>query len=151
MQLVPGHDPLGCISHRLTLPLQVLAMVNFQEGFIGAVGNVDIALLLHNMLAHCALAQVIDLPVIYSPHSQEEHLGAIPRELLQMHPNATIVTRDFTATNAWDSKEFREAVQKSGKSQIILAGLTIDGCKPSATGPSLETSPQLESKRPDWS
>lgn len=46
-----------------------------------------------------------------------------------MHPNATIIDRDYTETNAWDNEEFLEAVRRSGKAQVILAGQTTDVCK----------------------
>ena len=51
--------------------------------------------------------------------------GPIPEEILQLHPNATIVRRSGEV-NAWDSEEFRAAVRATGKKQVILAGITTD-------------------------
>lgn len=47
-----------------------------------------------------------------------------------MQPNARIIDRDFTDANAWDDGEYREAVRRSGKSQLIPVGQTTDVCKP---------------------
>lgn len=44
-----------------------------------------------------------------------------------MNPNAPIVKRSGEV-NAWDSPEFRAAVEATGKSQIIIAGITTDIC-----------------------
>lgn len=104
-------------------------MIDFQEGFIGAVQEIDIALYKHNVLATGAPARVFDFPVIISPTSPQGPSGPVPWELLTMNPNATIIDRDYTEVNAWDSEEFREAVRSSGKSQVILAGQTTDVCK----------------------
>lgn len=51
--------------------------------------------------------------------------GPIPEEILQLHPNATIIRRSGEV-NAWDSEEFRQAVKATGKKQVILAGITTD-------------------------
>ena len=42
-----------------------------------------------------------------------------------MHPNATFVKRNGEV-DAWDNSDFRAAVNATGKTQIILAGITTD-------------------------
>ncbi|HEV7737887.1 MAG TPA: hypothetical protein VGO47_11020 [Chlamydiales bacterium] len=42
-----------------------------------------------------------------------------------MHPKAPIIRRQGEV-NAWDNAEFREAVKKTGRKQIILAGIVTD-------------------------
>ena len=44
-----------------------------------------------------------------------------------MHPNAPFIKR-HGEVNAWDNEEFRNAVNKLGKKQLILAGITTDVC-----------------------
>lgn len=48
-------------------------------------------------------------------------------ELLEILPNATIVKRNGEV-NAWDDDNFRAAVEATGKSQVILSGITTDVC-----------------------
>ena len=83
----------------------------------------------HNILAISALTQVSALPVIISPTSPEGSFGVVPKELVTMHPDASIINRDFRETNPWDNEEFGEAVRRSGKSQLIVVGQTTDVCK----------------------
>jgi nicotinamidase-related amidase len=42
-----------------------------------------------------------------------------------MYPDAPIVKRNGEV-DAWDNTAFREAVKATGKSQVILAGITTD-------------------------
>lgn len=70
------------------------------------------------MLAYSGLAQVFDLPVIITSSGPTGPNGMVPKELLSMHPNVTIVNRSGEI-NAWNSEEFREAIRASGKPQVI--------------------------------
>ena len=42
-----------------------------------------------------------------------------------MHPNATFIHRQGEV-NAWDNSDFQAAVKATGKTQVILAGITTD-------------------------
>jgi hypothetical protein len=53
--------------------------------------------------------------------------GALPKEIIKMHPNAQFIHRQGEV-DAWDNPEFRAAVNATGKKQIILAGIVTDVC-----------------------
>jgi len=53
--------------------------------------------------------------------------GALPKEVIAMHPNAPFIHRQGEV-NAWDNPDFRAAVQATGKKQIILAGIVTEVC-----------------------
>ena len=53
--------------------------------------------------------------------------GPLPREILEMYPNSTIIQRPGEV-DAWDNKDFRDAVRATGKTQIILASIMTDVC-----------------------
>lgn len=53
--------------------------------------------------------------------------GFLPREIVEMHPNATLIRRNGEV-NAWDNPEFRAAVEATEKRQIILAGIVTEVC-----------------------
>ena len=42
-----------------------------------------------------------------------------------MHPDAPYIKRNGEV-NAWDNENFRKAVKATGKTQIIIAGITTD-------------------------
>lgn len=106
----------------------MLVIVDIQEGLINMVRDWDTALYKANMLAHGGLAQVFDLPVIITSSASVGPNGMVPKELTAMHPNATVIDRNGEV-NAWDSKEFRDAVRATGKTQVIVAGIMTDICK----------------------
>lgn len=112
----------------LTPRFQVLLMVDFQEGLINIVKDWDTALYESNILAHSAIAQLFDIPVIITTGAPAGPNGPVLREILEMHPNATIVNSQGEV-NYWDSEEFREGLRATGKSQVIIAGITTDVCK----------------------
>ena len=51
--------------------------------------------------------------------------GPLPREITAMHPNAPHIKRNGEV-NAWDNEDFRNAVKATGKTQIIIGGITTD-------------------------
>ena len=44
-----------------------------------------------------------------------------------MYPNAPLISR-LGEVDAWDNADFRAAVKKTGRSQMIIAGITTDVC-----------------------
>lgn len=111
-------------------------MVDFQEGLINMVKDWDTALYKSNILAHSGVAQLFDLPVIITAGAPQGPNGVIPKEILAMHPNATVVYSDGHV-NYWDNEGFRDALKATGKSQVIIAGITTDVCE-SYVPPKLE-------------
>ncbi len=47
--------------------------------------------------------------------------------IIDMHPDAAFIKRNGKV-NAWDNADFRKAVEATGKTQVILAGITTDVC-----------------------
>ena len=88
----------------------------------------DTALFKSSIIAHSSLAQVFDLPVVITTSAASGPNGRVPREIRAMHPNATVVERQGEV-NAWDNEEFRDAVRATGKSQVIVAGISTDVCE----------------------
>lgn len=87
----------------------------------------DPTLYREQILAHGALGKIFDLPVVMTTSAEVGPNGPLPRELLEMYPEAPIIMREGEV-NAWDNKEFRNAVRATNKTQIIMAGITTDVC-----------------------
>lgn len=80
------------------------------------------------MLAHSALGPLFDLPTVLTSSSDSGPNGLLLKEIVDMHPNATLVQRQGEV-NAWDNKAFREAVKATGKKQLIIGGIVTEVCK----------------------
>ncbi|TFK98327.1 ycaC protein [Pterulicium gracile] len=81
----------------------------------------------NNMLAHAAIGKVFDLPTILTTSAETGPNGPLPKEIVEMHPDAPLIKRNGEV-NAWDNEDFRNAVEATGKKQVIVAGITTDVC-----------------------
>ncbi|KAI1816960.1 Isochorismatase-like protein [Poronia punctata] len=117
----------GYTYERLNKADTVLLIVDMQEGLFSMVRDYDSALYRNAMYAHAELGKAFGLPVIMTTSTEQGPNGPMPNELANMYPDAKIVRRNGEV-NAWDNAEFRAAVEATGKSQVILAGIVTDVC-----------------------
>ncbi|GLA29638.1 hypothetical protein AnigIFM63326_007546 [Aspergillus niger] len=79
------------------------------------------------MLAHAAIGPLFNLPAVLTTSAQTGPNGPLPREILDMYPNSTIIKRPGEV-DAWDNEDFRKAVRATGRTQILLASIMTDVC-----------------------
>ncbi|KAK3114504.1 hypothetical protein LTR53_007108 [Teratosphaeriaceae sp. CCFEE 6253] len=113
-----------------------LLIVELQVGLAAAVRDWDATIFKNNIFAHAALGKAFNLPVIMTTSVEVGPNGPLPKEILEMYPDQTPIKRPGEA-NAWDNPgltpltkvpDFRAAVKATGKSQLIIAGITTDIC-----------------------
>ncbi|KAK3073739.1 hypothetical protein LTR53_004436 [Teratosphaeriaceae sp. CCFEE 6253] len=105
----------------------LLLILDLQVGLYQLARDWDPTLYYNNMLAHAALGNLFDLPVIMSTSAQQGPNGPLPKEILDMYPHAPLIRRQGEV-DAWDNAEFKAAVKAANKSQIIVGGITTDVC-----------------------
>ncbi|KAJ3464790.1 hypothetical protein MRS44_009576 [Fusarium solani] len=105
----------------------LLLVVDIQEGLYQIARDFDPTLYRDQALAHAALGEVFDLPVILTTSADQGPNGPLMREIIEKYPKAPFIQRQGEV-NAWDNSEFRDAVRAANKSQIIMAGITTDVC-----------------------
>lgn len=106
---------------------QLLLVVDLQVGLYNLARDFDPTLYRDQMIAHAALGKIFDLPVVMTTSAEVGPNGPLPKEILELYPNAPLIMRGGEV-DAWDNKEFRDAVTAANKSQIIMAGITTDVC-----------------------
>ncbi|KAJ8099567.1 Isochorismatase-like protein [Lipomyces tetrasporus] len=117
----------GVPFERLDKNDTLLLVLDLQVGLYNLARDWDPTLYYNNLIAHAALGQLFDLPVVLTTSAQQGPNGPLPKEILEMYPDAPLIERQGEV-DAWDNAEFRKAVRAAGKSQIIVAGITTDVC-----------------------
>jgi nicotinamidase-related amidase len=105
----------------------LLLILDLQVGLYQIARDFDPTLYRENMMAHAAIGKLFDLPVIMTTSAQQGPNGPLPKEMLEMYPDAPLIKRQGEV-DAWDNAEFKAAVKATGKKQIIVAGITTDVC-----------------------
>ncbi|KAF7506707.1 hypothetical protein GJ744_011536 [Endocarpon pusillum] len=105
----------------------VLLVVDHQVGLTQLVRDFAPTEFRNNVLAHAALGNLFSLPTILTTSAETGPNGPLPREIIEMHPQAPYIQRNGEV-NAWDNAEFRAAVEATGKQQVVLAGIVADVC-----------------------
>ena len=112
---------------RLDKNNSVLLILDLQVGLYQLARDFDPTLYHNNMVAHAALGKLFDIPTILTTSAQTGPNGPLPKEILDMYPNAPLIMRQGEV-DAWDNAEFRAAIEATGKKQVIVAGITTDVC-----------------------
>ncbi|KAK5170412.1 uncharacterized protein LTR77_005000 [Saxophila tyrrhenica] len=112
---------------RLNKNDSMLLILDLQVGLYGLARDFDPNVYHNAMMAHSALGQLFDIPVVMTTSAQEGPNGVLPKAILDMYPDAPLIQR-HGEVDAWDNEEFREAVKSTGKKQIIVGGLVTDVC-----------------------
>jgi len=117
----PDEDPF------LSPTNSALILIDYQPHILMGVKNIDHADLMNNTTALIKSAVHFDLPIIFS-HVGVGLNGSQPfiEDLKRLAPDAVIIDR--TNVNAWEEKEFVEAVKATGRKKLIMGGLWTDVC-----------------------
>ncbi|KNG47336.1 isochorismatase hydrolase [Stemphylium lycopersici] len=105
----------------------LLLILDLQVGLFQVARDWDPSLYKQNIMAHAEIGKIFDLPVIMTTSADTGPNGPLPKEMLEMYPDAPLIRRQGEV-NAWDNAEFQAAIKASGKKQIIVAGITTDVC-----------------------
>ena len=123
----PAFAATGQKYVRMDKDQAVLLMVDHQTGLFSLVQDMEPAEFKNNVLALGALAKFFKLPVVLSTSLAEGPNGPLLPEIREMFPDAPLVHRPGQI-NAWDNEDFRNAVKKTGRKQVIIAGIVTDVC-----------------------
>jgi len=104
-----------------------LLIVDHQVGLLNVVHDYTPGDFYRNILMHASLGKEFNLPVVLTTSVETGPNGPLPKDILDIYPNATVIKRPGEI-NAWDNADFRAAVVATGKKQVILGGITTDVC-----------------------
>lgn len=113
-------------SEFLTADNSVLAMIDHQTGLMVGLGDEHPTVLKNNIVGLTRTAKAIGLPSIVTASLPEGPNGPVMPEITQVL-GEEVIEREGQI-NAWDSLAFKQAVEKTGRKKIIMAGIVTDVC-----------------------
>jgi nicotinamidase-related amidase len=122
--VTPVRDPKN--DTLLTPQNAVLAMIDYQPEQYAGVGSIGHAELLANVTILGRIATAFELPVVLSTVYVKHGMQGTNPELRAALPGVPEIDR--TSMNSWEDPEFRQAVERTGRRKLILAGLWTEVC-----------------------
>lgn len=113
--------------NRLSKENAVCLLVDHQSGLISLVQDFSPGEFKNNVLALADIAKFFKLPTILTTSFESGPNGPIVPELKEAFPDAAYIARPGQI-NAWDNPDFVKAIEKTGRKQLIIAGVVTDVC-----------------------
>jgi nicotinamidase-related amidase len=110
----------------LTPSNSALVVIDYQPTQIQAVQSMDTDLLSRNIVSVARTAKAFDLPIVLSTVNVATGQGRTVPELAEVLSDEIEIDR--TGLNAWEDMEFRDAVEATGRRNLIMTALWTEIC-----------------------
>ena len=125
MSSYPMRDPQS--DHLLTPQNAALIIIDYQPTQVNSVNSTLRKTMTENMITVAKLAMSFNMPVVLSTVNVKTGINtetiAMLRDVLP-----GVESYDRTTLNAWEDKEFNEAVKKTERKKLIMAAIWTEVC-----------------------
>ena len=104
-----------------------LVLIDHQSGIMQLVHDYSPVELHNNVIGLAKLGKVFKLPTVLTTSLDQGPNGPFIPEVLSMFPGAPLIRRPGIIS-AWDDPQFVAAIEKTGRKNLIMAGITVDVC-----------------------
>jgi nicotinamidase-related amidase len=104
-----------------------LVLIDHQSGIMQLVHDYSTAEFRNNVIALAKLGKVFNLPTVLTTSFSQGPNGPFIPEIVNMYPDAPLIDRPGIIS-AWDDPNFVAAIEKTGRKNLIMAGVTADVC-----------------------
>lgn len=127
-QTPPAATARGVVAARENLTDQnaVLVLVDYQDGLMSLIKTQDQPTLRNNAVALMKLGQAFNMPTMVLGDEGGFRGNFMPELRQVVKKNFTFVERH--TPSAWREPKFVEAVRKTGRKKLIVAGISTDNC-----------------------
>lgn len=117
------------VPKAFTPATSALVLIDHQLGVLQLVKTLDYERVKRHTLALARAAQVLKMPVVLTSSMEEYMQGPLLPELAKILPDAFARrVKRAGIVNAWTDPGFRQAIEATGRQQLIMGGLTTDVC-----------------------
>src|SRR6516162_6692837 len=110
----------------LTTENAALVLVDHQVGLMSGVRDYSIAELKHNVVGLAKAAEALKLPIVVTTTARDSMWGPTIPELVEALTGVQIIDR--SSVNAFDDPSVARAIEATGRSKLIFAGLSLEVC-----------------------
>ena len=104
-----------------------LVLIDHQSGIMQLVHDYSPAEFRNNVMALAKLGKVFNLPTVLTTSLGRGPNGPFIPEVLGLFHDLPVIDRP-RFISAWDDPAFVAAIEKTGRKNLIMAGVTIDVC-----------------------
>ena len=105
----------------------VFAFVDHQTGLMNLVNDTPAVEYKNLVIAKAKLAKIHNIPSVITTSAEDGPNGPKLPEVVALLPNAPYIKRNGQI-NAWDDPAFVDAIKKTGRTKIVMSGITTDVC-----------------------
>ncbi len=110
----------------LTQDNAAVILVDHQVGLMTGVRDYETGELKHNVVALAKAALALDLPLVVTTTARDSLWGPTFAELVDALPGQEIIDRG--SVNAFDDPKVAAAIEATGRSKLIFAGVSLEVC-----------------------
>ncbi|KIO76581.1 nicotinamidase [Pedobacter lusitanus] len=115
------------VQTRINTDDVAILLIDHQSGLFQTVKDIDVTALRNNVAALAQVAALENIPLFTTASEPNGPNGPLMPEIHALAPHAVYIPRNGEI-NAWDTPAFAEAVRKSGKKKLIIAGVLTSVC-----------------------
>jgi len=104
----------------------VVALIDHQPQMMFGVAGFDRQSIINNTVALAKATRIFDVPVVLTTVETKSFSGNMWPQLKAVFPGREPIER--SSMNSWDDPKFVNAIAKTGRKKIILAGLWTETC-----------------------
>lgn len=106
-----------------------LLLIDHQVGTMQLIRNLSLDRVRANTIALARAARILGLPVVLTSSQEDRVQGPLIPELAEILPEAFAArVKRAGVVNAWKDERFRRAVVATGRTNLLMAGVTTDVC-----------------------
>jgi nicotinamidase-related amidase len=113
------------VRERLTRENAILLLIDHQSGLVSGVRDLEPDEVRHNVVAFARVASLLRVPVVLTSTAPTMWGPTLP-ELTEALPGVENIERSLV--NAWDEPRVRDAVKRTGRQKLLIAGITTPVC-----------------------
>ncbi len=105
----------------------VMLLIDHQSGLFNTVKDLPVPDLRNYAIALAKTASLLNIPVLTTASVPDGPNGPLIPEIHQCAPHAQFIPRTGQI-NAWDNPSFVEAIEKTGRKTMVIAGTLTSVC-----------------------